>query len=305
MPTPDEVLRALAAPDAPLNRADLAPFSHLSAAAANLPDAWAGIPPARRLEVVSALAEMAEENAQLDFETVFRDRLDDADADVRVLAVSGLWESENSALLPRLIRLLDSDPSEKVQAAAAQALGKFAQLVALGRLRETYQGRLMEALLPVFGDNSRRPLVRARALEAMAPLPLSEVAEAIREAYGSDEPRLKISALYAMGAACDPAWQATLNGELDSPDAEVRYEATTALGEIGAENALRPLQARLTDADIEVRLAAVTAIGKIGGPVAKKMLQSFRTGDDAVLSEAVTDALGQIARDDDPMQSGL
>jgi len=305
MPTPAEILRALAAPDAPLSRAELTPFSHLSAVAAKLPDAWAGLSSTRRLEVVQFLVEMAEEDAQLDFETVFRDRLDDEDAEVRALAVSGLWESENPALIMRLTRLLNDDTSAEVQAAAAQALGKFSQLVALGHLREVYQARLAETLLPVFGDNSRPPLVRRRALEAVAPLPLHEVAEAIRQAYHDDDHGLQISALFAMGAACDPAWLTTLNGELDSPDAEMRYEATTALGEIGEESSLRPLQLRLTDADLEVQLAAITAIGKIGGPDAKKMLASFRTGDTAVLAEAVADALEQIALDDEPMKFGL
>lgn len=305
MPTPAEILGSLADPDAPLNRADLTPFSHLNAAAADLSDAWAELSPARRREVVTSLVEMAEDNAQLDFETVFRDRLEDDDDVVRALAVGGLWENENPALIRRLIRLLNDDASKEVQTAAAQALGKFTQLVALGRLHETYQARLIEALLPIFRDSSRAPLVRRRALEALAPLPLPEVAEAIRQAYGSDQPGLKISALYAMGANCDPNWLTTLSGELDSPDAEARYEATTALGEIGEESALRQLQVRLTDADLEVQLAAITAIGKIGGPAAKKMLSGFRSGDNAVLSEAVTDALGQIARDDDPMQFGL
>jgi HEAT repeat protein len=304
MPTPDEILRALTDVDALLNRAALTPFSHLDTAA-DLADAWDELSPPRRREVVSSLVEMAEEDAQLDFESVFRDRLEDADAEVRALAVGGLWESENPVLIKRLTRLLTSDPSAEVQAAAAQGLGKFARLVALGRLRETYQATLAETLLPIFRDDSRALPVRRRALEAVAPLPLPEVAEAIHQAYASDDAGLRISALYAMGAACEADWLPTLNGELDSPDAEVRYEAATALGEIGEENSLRLLQTRLTDADLEVQLAAITAIGKIGGPAAKKMLQNFRTGENEVLAEAVTDALEEIAQDDDPMQYGL
>jgi len=301
MPSPADVLLALARPDAPLNRAEMVVLSHLSASAASLSDAWEELSPARRREVVTSLVTLAEDDAQLDFVSVFRDRLDDADAEVRALAVSGLWESQEAALIPKLTRLLNTDPSVAVQAAAAQALGKFAQLVALGHLRDVYQARLAETLLPVYRDGTRDPLVRCRALEAVAPLPLPEVTAAIREAYGSGQRHLEISALYAMGANCEPAWQATLTGELDNPDAEVRYEATTALGEIGEEDSLGPLQARLTDADPEVRLAAVTAMGKIGGPAAGKMLRNYRVGDDAVLSEAVSEALEVIARDDDPM----
>jgi HEAT repeat protein len=276
-------------------------FSHLSPADADLADVWDELSPTRRREVISNLVTLAEADAQLDFTSVFRDRLDDADEEVRALAVGGLWECEDASLIPVLTRLLNDDVSTKVQAAATQALGKFSRLVALGNLRQAYRAGLAETLLQIYHDDSRDPLVRSRALEAVAPLPLPEVADAIREAFHSDERHYEISALYAMGASCDTVWQDTLTEELDSPDAEIRYEATTALGEIGEESTLPLLQTRLTDADPEVRLAAVTAIGKIGGDAAGKVLGSCRVGDDAALSDAVAEALGQISSEDDPM----
>jgi len=305
MDKPEEILASLADAEAPLLAAELARLSHLSRAeTVSLADAWAALTPERRFEVVSRLSELSEDDAQLDFESVFRERLDDTDAGVRALAVSSLWESQDAALLPVLMRLLSEDGDDAVQAAAAQALGKFARLVALGELRAAYRNHLAETLLAVFEDDTRPVTVRGRALEAVAPLDLPEVTATIQRAYQDAERQLKISALYAMGANCQTAWVETLTGELDAADPQVRYEAITALGEIGEPGAVAVLKARLTDADQEVRLAAIAALGKIGGQEARKLLRGLRASD-AAISEAVAVALDEIAATDDPLHLEL
>ncbi len=300
METPVEVLARLVAPDAPLVNAALSRLSHLSRAEAlSLADAWAELAPQRRLEVATRIQELAEDDAQLDFETVFRERLEDTDAGVRSLAVSGLWECRDPSLIGVLTGLVREDPSEDVQAAAAQALGGFTLLVALGEIRAVYRERLAETLLTVFDDDTRALSVRGRALEAVAPLDLPEVGDAISRAYGDIEPELKISALYAMGANCETVWVETLLDEIDDPDPRVRYEATTALGNIGQPETVTALHARLTDIDLEVRLAAIAALGKIGGGEARKMLRAHRA-EDAATTEAVAASLDEIDPAGDP-----
>src|SRR4030042_2327654 len=60
---------------------------------------WPSIPTSRRRELVAELVEMAEDNIELDFDTVLRGCLDDGDAEVRRRALEGLWEIEDSSLI--------------------------------------------------------------------------------------------------------------------------------------------------------------------------------------------------------------
>ena len=115
--------------------------------------------------------------------------------------------------------------------------------------------------------------VRRRALEAVAPLSLPWVRQTILEACQSGNPKLKISAIYAVGKNCDIAWLQILLDELASDSVELRYEAAVACGEMGEEEAVSHLVELTEDADAEVQLVVVQALGKIGGNEAKECLE--------------------------------
>ena len=101
----------------------------------SLEQVWATIEPKRRRQIVYRLVELAEDNFELNFDNIFRNCLKDRDAEVRCKAIEGLWESEEPSLINPLVNLLEHDSSEKVQAAAATALGKFAMLAEHEKLR--------------------------------------------------------------------------------------------------------------------------------------------------------------------------
>ncbi len=271
MPSPIEAtLDHLANTDEPLVSSTLADLSNLSPEEVKLfEQAWAAIEPERQRQIMYRLVELAEDNAQLDFDSIFRSRLNDQDAEVRSKAIEGLWESEDTSLIDPLINLLGQDSSEKVQATAATALGKFVMLVELEKLRSSYKFKIEHVLLNVTNDRSRPVEVRCRALEAVAPLSLPQVKRAITEAYQSHDTKLKIGAIYAMGKNCDPPWLAILLGELASANTEMRYEACGACGELGEEEAVPYLIELVDDSDTEVQLAAIRALGKIGGTEAE------------------------------------
>ncbi|MBA7574216.1 hypothetical protein ES708_16018 [subsurface metagenome] len=88
---------------------------------------------------------------------------------MRSKAIEGLWESEETSLINPLINLLEHDSSEKVQAVAATALGKFAMLAEHEKLRSSHSSKIRQALLSVIEDSSKPAEVRRRALEAAAP----------------------------------------------------------------------------------------------------------------------------------------
>lgn len=252
---------------------------------------WAAVEPDRRRQIVYRLAKLAEDNMELNFDSIFKHCLRDQDEEVRSTAIEELWENEEAALIAPLINLLERDSSEKVQAAAAAALGKFVMLAEHGKLRSCHVLTVQEALLAVLDDKHRSEEVRRRALEAAAPLSLPRMRTAILEAYQGRNPRLKISAIYAMGKNCDPSWLQILLSELTSNDAEVRYEAAGACGELEEEEAASYLIKLDNDADIDVRIAAIKALGKVGGAEAKEYLEQCLENSSDAISQAAEQAL--------------
>jgi len=298
----EETIADLGNIDKPLLNSRLAELSNLNAEELALfEQAWAAIEPKRRGQIMYRLVELAENNFELDFDSIFKSRLKDQDAEVRSKAIEGLWESEEASLIDPLIKLLEQDSSEKVQATAATALGKFAMLAELKKLRPDHKSKICQALLTVIDDKSKPIEVKRRALEAAAPLSLPQTEKAIVKAYQSSEPKLRTSALFAMGKSCNHSWLPILLKELASADAEVRYEAAGACGELGEKEAAPYLAELITDPDLDVQLAAIQALGKIGGPEAKNCLEQCLNNPSEVIQQVAGQALYEIEVGEDPL----
>jgi HEAT repeat protein len=86
-----------------------------------------------------------------------------------------------------------------------------------------------------------------------------------------------------MGRSHDSRWLPVVLSELESDEAELRYEAARAAGNLGLADALPLLLDAARDEDVEVRQAAIGAIGQIGGRGAVRALE--RLTDDAPESD--------------------
>ena len=266
-----------------------------------LKQAWPTIDTKRQRQIVQRLVALAEDNLELNFDGIFKHCLKDPDAEVRCQAIEGLCENEEASLIAPLIHLLEQDASEKVQAAAAMALGKFARLAEHRKLRPDHTLRIEKALLVATSAKDKPVEVRRRALEAVAPLSLPEVKTAIMAAYKSRDSGLKVSSIYAMGQNCDPDWLPILLIELDNTDAEVRYEAAGACGELGEETAVPALIRLVSDPDIDVRMAAIQALGKVGGAKAKECLQRCLNDTSEAIRETARHALDELMTIEEPV----
>jgi len=291
----EEIIADLASIEQPLSNSKLVDLSNLNSEELELlKQAWASIEPKRRRQIIYRLVEMAEDNFELDFDGVFRNCLKDQDAEVRGKAVEGLWESEDTSLINPFINLLEQDSAVNVQVATATALGKFAMLAELNKLRSCHMSKICQALLGVISDKSRDAEARRRALEAVSPLNLPQVEKTIREAYQSHSHKLRISAIYAMGKNCHRSWLPILVRELSNADAEIRYEAAGACGELGEEEAAPYLIKLIGDPDVDVQVVALQALGKIGGSEAKRCLQQCLTNPNEVIRQAAEQALDEL-----------
>ena len=297
----EEIIADLVSTEQALRSSSLVDLSNLSSEELGLlQQAWANIQPKRRCRIICRLVEMAEDNCELDFDNIFRDCLKDQDAEVRTKAVEGLWESEDASLINPFINLLEKDSSESVPVAAATALGKFAMLAELNKLRSGYTSRICQALLGVISDENRDVEVRRRALEAVAPLNLPQVGKIIKEAYHSHSRKFKISAIYAMGKNCNRSWLPVLLEELSSADTEIRYEAVAACGELGEKEAAPYLMKLIGDPDVDIQVAVLQALGKIGGSETKRCLQQCLKNPSEVIRQAAEQALNELEAEEWP-----
>ncbi len=263
-----------------------------------LAERWPEIPPARRLMIVRAAAGMADENVTLEFTSVLCAALSDADPAVRAGAAAGLWETCDRAVIRPLAEMLERDESPDARAAAASALGHFAEMAESGGLIERDAGLLRDALLGAIENDEEETEARRAALEAAAPLRRPEVAERIRWAHRSGDARLRRSAVCAMGRSSDAAWLPIILAEFSSGLPEMRLQAAAAAGELADPAALPGLRDLTDDDDPDVAAAAVRAIAGIGGAAARKLLRRCAERGDPPVNDAAREALRALEEEE-------
>lgn len=262
--------------------------------ATRLAQLWPRLPVAERRRLAESLVQLAEGDFSLDFTTIFRLALHDSDATVRASAIGGLWEDEDTRLIPQLTRLLLEDGSEEVRAVAAQCLGHFVLLGELEKIHPRSFEAACEALLTAHHNPQETLEVRRRALESLAYASLPALPALLQTACAHPEAPLRLSAIFAMGRSADPRWKETVIQELRSPDPAMRYEAARACGELAAGDALHELVELTEDVDSEVQEAALWALGQIGGELARGTLEQHLNSDNEALHEAANAALNEL-----------
>ncbi|TAK64389.1 MAG: phycocyanin alpha phycocyanobilin lyase [Dehalococcoidia bacterium] len=298
----DTLLPKLEDPQHPPSATDLLALNHLEGDEhERFLSVWRSLSIQRRRDIIDLLADMAEDNAELDFGAVFMTGLLDDDVQVRAQSIKALWEYEDDRLVEVLLRLL-RDPEAMVRAEAALGLGRYLLRVELSGEDEQLARDVEAALRAKIDDESELVEVRGRALEAVGVRSEPWVHDAIEEAYASGDRRLSISAVHAMGRSADLAWLPIVFDEMDSDDAEMRFEAAMAAGSLGDERAISKLGELSLDADAEVQEAAITALGQVGGPAAREALLNIASGQsDPRVLEAVRDALAEADFIEDPL----
>ncbi len=284
----DVLLDELRDGDTKLDQASLYFLSSLDAEEAEqVRNLWPDLPTSLRLALIQQLVRMAEADFTLNYGAVFRIALEDESAEVREVAVEGLWEDQDVRLVPQLAERLEADECATVRAAAARSLGNFILLGELQKIRPKPHQDAYEALLRAYRAGNEAPEVQRRALESLAYVCNETVVASIREAYVSGEERFRVSAVFAMGRSADARWEEEVKQELFSINPEMRYEAARACGELQLSEAVSMLEELTEDADGEVQQAAIWALGQIGGDRAREILEQFcRVSDEALRSAA-------------------
>ena len=256
---------------------------------------WAQADTRTRQILARHMADIAEENFEVEFSPVFQHFLADVDETVKMAALDGLWDTTNvNTVRPIIDIMANVKNSAELRRAAASTLAHFVLLGEWGQISHYVRDRVVDALLEQHENEENAEAVRCAALEAVGSSGNERVPELIIEAYDSGDRRLQTSAIFAMGSSADDRWLYTIIEEMDSPYYDMRIEAARAAGEIGSEEAIAPLANLVFDEEEEVGLMSIAALGKIGGERAKLVLKNICAEDDLIhLGDAAKAALSQ------------
>jgi HEAT repeat protein len=254
---------------------------------------WFDLPLETRQRTIAALAEIAEDDFEVNFGEVFRMALEDPDATVRQVAVDGLWEEDDIRMIPLLLARLREDPATEVRAAAAIGLGRFVLMGELGKIRPQPYRQAYQGLLTAHTSDEQTE-VRRRALESLAYSGKREVAALIRAAYQHPDEKMRVSAIFAMGRSADERWASCVLEQLSATNPEMRYEAARACGELAIEEAIPRLVRLVNDTDPEVREATIWSLGQIGGDEARRVLRLCAQVEDEAMRQAAREALREL-----------
>jgi HEAT repeat protein len=237
--------------------------------------AWPQITAQRKHTLLEDLENLAESDTLTCFDDLARLLLKDADPQVRIRAISLLWENEDARLGQTFLKMLNEDENPGVRAAAANALGLFVYQGELEKIPAELHHRIEDDLLNA-ATSAPETLVRKRALESLGYSGRAEVLPLIESAYHDKESGWVESALFAMGRSCDTRWNKRVLAKLRVPEEEIRSQAIHAAGELELASA-RPILLDLLEdeEDLELRRELIWALSKIGGEGVRDRLQEI------------------------------
>jgi HEAT repeat protein len=258
-----------------------------------------------KLQVISQLVKLSQENFRFNFSEIFLYCLYDTDSRIRADAITGLAEEEDYHYISPLLIILKKDNDNNVREAAVKALGNFAILGATGKLSGNLINRIYDALLAILDDKNAGIDSKRLALEAIAPLHLPRVKDLIENAFRSPDTNLKASGLRAMGRNCDTYWLDMLRDSLRNDNRDLRYEAAIAITELGCEETLPDLIELSDDEDDRIQEAAVRGLGEVGGDEARSVLDELAKSPDQSVRHAAQLAIKELDYCNDPMNPNL
>ena len=302
----DSVLEQLLDPEGRPPAQELVALSDLDDAdARRLAEDWPEISAGEREWLLVGLAELTQDNIELNFDRVYKTGLEDEEPAVRLAAIRGLFEYEGRDLINPLIEMLRDDPDAAVRREAAIALGRFALEAELGNLRSGDIDTIRDALSGSAENTEEDVQVRAKAIEALGAISGEDTENLIESIYEEEDLWLKVGAVDAMGRSCNDTWLPLIIQEMENPAPEMRHAAAFAAGEIGEQDAIEPLKRMaIDDPDREVQLVAIHALSEIGGPLSRVALQNVLFEGDDELRDAVEEAMAEVTFQEDPLNPG-
>ena len=97
----------------------------------------------------------------------------------------------------------------------------------------------------------------------------------IKDAFFSDNIRVKSSAIRAMGISSNPIWLSLILSDLDDVYPSITVSSIEAVGMLGDGDYANWLMKYLSDEDVDIQIAAVKSLAIIGNEVARGAILQF------------------------------
>jgi len=244
-------------------------------------------------EKIATLKRLIEsEDAFFDNQSTFETYLSDPDPEVRVLAIQGLWDYPDPALIDRLMKIAKGDPDQGVRNRAIVGLGRYVYEGEMAdydydwgalettmredELPEESYRRVVAFLLNITRDPSAPLDARRFSIEALGFASEPEITDLVEQAYRDPQAEMKASALFAMGRSGLAQWETYVLAELDNPDQRIQLEAVRAAGELFLDEATPILLHLAVSSPHEnVRHEAIWALGHTTSAEAWQLLNEI------------------------------
>lgn len=184
------------------------------------------------------------------------------------------------------------DRSDRVQAAAAEALGRIGDPHAVTALLHSFKGETY-GLTDGEGSPSQYFMIVASAAKALGMIGDTPAVEALLKQLRVDNPLSdegSAAAAVGLGFVRDPRALPALINALRSSSHFVRSQAAEALGRLGDPHAAEALIVALRDRSWTVQLAAATALGDLGNSRAAAPLRATLQQIESFVPESAVDA---------------
>ncbi len=246
-----------------------------------------------REEKITLLKDFIEsEDAFSDNQSVYEAYLSDPEPEVRRLAIKGMWDYPDPALIDPLMDIAQHDPDQQVRNGAIITMGRYVyegemadydfdwgtleDVMREDELLEADYQRVVAFLLDIARDPSAPLDAQRFAVEALGFSSNPEIANLLEQTYHSPHLDMKVSTLFAMGRSGLMRWNSYILAELDSPDPRLQFEAVRASGELFLDEAT-PVLLRLasTATDEGLRHEAIWALGHMASLEAWQLLDDI------------------------------
>lgn len=285
----------IASEDLPLEE-DLVELSDLDQTQVrHLVQKWGEISVNLRRALVEELGKQADANITLSFEQINRIGIDDDDEKVRERSIRNLWESEDPNLVQPIINRLTTDPSARVRAAAASALGAFVLKGETQGLPSLQLEQIENTLIEIH-RSTEDELVLCNCLESLGYSSREEVKDLIIRAYESGKESHVRSAILAMGRSANKGWKDFVLTHLQSPSPILRLESVVAVGELELKEAIPEIVELVEDVDDRIRRASIWSLSQLGGSrAADTLAELYNSVDDGEELQLIEDAFDNLA----------
>lgn len=205
---------------------------------------------------------------------------------VRRAAAKTLTLIADPTAVPTLVESFLKDEDTVVKGSSAGALARTG-------------GPAAPALLDILAAPEHPQDIKGHAAWALAFMG-SEAEEYLYKALNSDSLDVRCAVISALGHVAqeksDERSCSLLVSALTDPEAMIRAEAASALGQINYPQSIPHLTLALQDADLDVRKAAINSLGKSGAPQAVDALKAALNDELDVIRTLAKLAIKQIER---------